>query len=136
MRRPLPLIIVMASVVGGCTVQSNRLTLCDLPNDRAPLAGRVLTLEGELSVTEHGSGISEPSCDRGIAIGWRQENVPQMREFDAAAQRLEAEPLIVRVRVTGTVAQHPPHDTFPWPYWQLKLTSAEVLSVKPRPAST
>jgi hypothetical protein len=136
MRLAPRLVLVVAMALAGCAVQSKPMTICDLPNDRGALAGKEMILEGELSVSDHGSSVREPSCDKGLAIGWWEVDVPRMREFDAAALRLESEPLIVRVRVTGTVVQHPQHDTFVAPYWQLKITSAEVLSVKPRPAGS
>ena len=88
-------------------------------------------MTGELLVSDHGSAIEDPECDKGIPIQWQDEDVPNMREFDAVAQRVLAlEPVIVTVRVTGKMSKASRSVFFDEPYWYLDLVSADVLSVR------
>jgi hypothetical protein len=93
----------------------------------------MLTVTGELLVSYHGSVVTDPTCNRGIAVEWFEEDVPRMRAFDAAAERLRnSESESLTVRATGTMKRAPARDLTPEPYWYLRLSSAQVLSERKR----
>ena len=123
-------IAFMLAIV-GCAPSSPDPTLCELAHDRDVYAGRAVTVEGLLLVSRHGSVLVDPGCGSGIGISWFEEDVPQMREFDALAERSFQQDMMVKARVTGRVVRGTAGSFGLPPVWILRLAKAEVLEAYP-----
>jgi hypothetical protein len=142
-------VLILALVLYGCnasvpTARDNRLqisetphqppvtnpSLCQLSNNRAAYADSVLTVEGELLVTIHGSTIEDRSCNGGIPIRWNERQRPALREFNAVARGAGFDETI-RVRVTGEIRRAERSEFVDDPYWYLDLRTAEIRSREP-----
>ena len=126
-------LVAALSLLAGCAPTPTDVpTLCQLAQHRGAYAGRRLTVEGHLLSSRHGTVLSDPRCERGIGIEWRDEG----RGFAALteiAQRSQVEPLVVTVRVTGEVKWRPSSMFRNAIDWYLDLESAEGLTVAPLP---
>jgi hypothetical protein len=108
-----------------------RPTLCQLAEHRADYAGRVLTVEGFLLVSRHGSTVSDPRCGYGMAVAWRRGTTPGLSRLSAMAEQFETEGPMVVVRVTGEVKQDQFHSLGGEHPWFLDLSDARILRVQP-----
>ena len=123
--------VLLACSLGGCVPSRVNPSLCELTQKRETYAGRAVTVEGFLLVSHHGSAIVDPKCRGGIGVSWFEEDVPWMREFDAVAERSQAEAMMARVRVTGIVKRRSKPDWVGLRPWYLDLAKAEVLRANP-----
>lgn len=130
MRRLQVVHLGLALALLGCVQSRPNPTLCELTRNRDAYAGRAVTVEGVLLVSRHGSVLIDPQCGWGIGISWYEEDVPWMREFDAAVDRSFQQDMIVRARVTGIVRREA-HGLFGLPpAWILRLAEADVLEAR------
>ena len=120
-----PIVLMMCACAQTSVPQPS---LCELSVNRENYAGRELVVTGQLLVSKHGSAVIDPLCDKGIPIEWHDSDLPKMRAFDEIAERVQLEPLSVKVRVSGLVKRAPRSEFYDEPYWFLDLTSAQILS--------
>lgn len=120
----------LACVAVGCTsAATGTPTLCEVAANREAYAAQIITVEGLLHVSRHGSSIGDPACGQGIPIEWYETD--GLPELDAVADRALAQPIAVRIRVTGEMKRGEGSPLLNLPYWYLRLGSAEVLDAPP-----
>ncbi|MBV9884744.1 MAG: hypothetical protein JO276_17175 [Sphingomonadaceae bacterium] len=106
-------------------------TLCELAKHRAAYAGQVLTVEGYLIASQHGSSIGDPRCGYGIGVTWRSEDSPDLRQLSTLADRFEIEAIMIQLRVSGAVRQDRSITFAGEPSWLLELSDARILRAQP-----
>jgi hypothetical protein len=112
----------------GCSSAPENPTLCDLAKSPTSFAGRTVTVAGSLLASKHGSALEDKACDRGIAISWRGERAGLSELNALVRQELElTDNQPARVRVTGQVRRVARSAMLNEPYWEIYLSSAEVL---------
>ena len=112
----------------ACSSTPQNPTLCELAADMDSFANRTVTVEGTLLVSKHGSAVTDASCGKGIAISWNAPN-EALRELNDAVDRAQDLPdrQLPKVRVTGQMRRVPRSPMLDEPYWELRLSSAQVL---------
>lgn len=112
----------------GCSSASSNPTLCELAENRSAYADQVVTVEGTLLVTDHGTNIEDASCDKGVAANWRDDS-PDLREItDIIVREGEMiERYSMAVRVTGQMELVQSSGLVKGPVWELQVTSGQLL---------
>jgi hypothetical protein len=130
-KRARPVLFGLTLTLIGCAQPAPNPTICQLARNRDLYAGQTVTVEGLLLVSHHGSALIGSDCGEGIGLSWFAEDVPGMRDFDAAAARSLQRRTLVRARVTGKVKREE-HGQFGLPpALTLSLASADVLEERP-----
>ena len=124
----LPVLGLTSAFVGCSALESKNPTLCELAAKRSAYAGRTLTVEGMLFITRHGSMVVDPGCDQGVPIEWYEDD--GLHELSEIAERAQAKPRTIRVRVTGEMQRASRSQFLNEPYWYLRLRSAQVLGAE------
>ena len=126
MKTPLLCCLTLIAALLGCSPVSNNPTLCELASNRSAFADQTVTVEGTLLVSKHGTTVEDASCDNGIPISWRA-NSPALREITEIAERGIVERHTVKVRMTGQMKLVQGSSFLNEPYWQLQVTSGQLL---------
>lgn len=109
----------------------DRPTLCQLAEHRADYAGRVLTVEGYLLPSQHGTSVTDPRCGYGMGVTWNRGGTPGLNRLSGLIYRYRAEEMMLMVQVTGEMrldrsrslgGEHP---------WILDLSDARILRTQP-----
>lgn len=108
--------------------------VCDVARHREDYAGWTLVLEGYLLASGHGSVVIDPQCGEGVAISWRDRD-GRISAFTATAMAAQAEPMMVRIKVTGQMRHDGHSGMIDEPFWVLHLSDAQVLSARRLPWS-
>ncbi len=127
MKLPLVPFLGLAAGLIGCSSAPKDPTLCELAANRSAFAGRTITVEGTLLVSKHGNAVEDEACGKGIPVSWEGSD-QNLRELSAVvAHRAPVQRGTAKVRVTGQMRQVSKSAFLNEPYWELRLSSAQML---------